>query len=61
MLVLQVYRIQELWEVMRLPPRFQRKTWEARQHVAVLEPLQAVPKSIMHESMRVKPKIQWRP
>lgn len=41
-------------------PRFQRKACKVRQHISDLEFLQASPKGVIHESERVKPKLQWR-
>jgi hypothetical protein len=45
----------------KLPPRFQRKAWEARQCVAGSVFLQAAPEMVMQEALWVNPKLQWRP
>jgi hypothetical protein len=44
----------------RLPPRFQKKVRKDRKCVAGLGSLQANPKIVKHDAMRMKPKIQWR-
>jgi hypothetical protein len=45
----------------RLPLRFQRKAWEARQCVAGSASLQAACERAMLVAIKVKTKWQWRP
>jgi hypothetical protein len=42
----------------RLPPRVQRKVWDAWQYVAVSGSLQAASEKVMCESVKLK--MQWR-
>jgi hypothetical protein len=46
-----------LWKI---PPRFQRKVYEARQCVVGPGSLQVIPERVMYEDVRVKSKTQRR-
>lgn len=55
---MQNLRVRQSW---RLPPKFQRQVWEAKQYVMRLESLQADPDRGMCGAVRMKPGLQWIP
>jgi hypothetical protein len=55
---MQNARVMGSW---RLPLRFQRKAWEVRQYFAQSESLQEAPERVIHDAIKVKPKLQWKP
>jgi hypothetical protein len=58
MLVLQTCSMQELQGSQRLPPRFQKKAWKARQCATELRSLPIALEREMCEAVWVKPKLQ---
>jgi hypothetical protein len=55
-LVLQACRMKS-YGIMKLPPKFQRQTWEHRQCVAGSGFLQAASVKALHKAVRVKPRL----